>query len=233
MPYPHLLLLHGALGSSSQFAPLLPFLESHFTLHTLDFDGHGASPLPDGRPFDMDTFVSNALTYLQSHNIEQVHIFGYSMGGYVACKLALSHPALVSHIATLGTKYIWSPEVAARETAFLDPEKIAAKVPKFAQALAARHAATGWQTVVQRTATMLNSVGQTGGFTPDLLAQLNIPVRVIVGDRDITVSVTEAAEVYRSLPQGELEVLPATRHEFERLSPERLARSLVEFFSCA
>jgi pimeloyl-ACP methyl ester carboxylesterase len=178
----------------------------------------------------MDTFASNALAYMQSRSIEKTHIFGYSMGGYVACKLAFSHPSLIARIATLGTKYLWSPEVAIRETTFLDPEKIAAKVPQFAQALSTRHTVTDWQTVVRRTAAMLNSLGQTGGFTPDTLAQLNTPIRVMVGDRDTTVSIEEAAQVYHSLPNGELEVLPATRHELERLSPERLAHSLVEFF---
>jgi hypothetical protein len=36
--------------------------------------------------------------------------------------------------------------------------------------------------------------------------------------------------VYRALSQGQLEVLPATPHELERVSPKRLAYSLVSFF---
>jgi pimeloyl-ACP methyl ester carboxylesterase len=224
-----LLLLHGALGASSQFAPLIPSLENRFEIHTLDFEGHGGSPMLD-RPFSMDNFVENVLDYLRAHSIEQTHIFGYSMGGYVACKLALAHPELVRRIATLGTKYVWTPEIAAREIGYLDPEKIAAKVPQFAQALAERHTASGWETVVRRTAAMLQTLGETGGLTPANLLSLQLPVRVMAGDRDNTVSIGEAAEIYHLFPLGELEVLPATRHELEKVSPERLAHSLLEFF---
>ena len=64
----------------------------------------------------------------------------------MACILARTHPNLVTGIATLGTKFYWDPEVAARETGRLDPQKIAAKVPHFARTLAARHPAAGWET---------------------------------------------------------------------------------------
>jgi len=177
----------------------------------------------------MDGFVENGLDYLQTHSIERTHIFGYSMGGYVACKLALAHPERVHRIVTLGTKYVWNPEIAAREVGFLDPEKVAAKVPQFAQALAERHTALGWEEVLRRTAAMLQGLGEAGGLTNELPG-LQLPVRVMLGDRDNTVSIAEAAATYRLLPQGELEVLPATRHEFERVAPERVARSLLDFF---
>jgi pimeloyl-ACP methyl ester carboxylesterase len=226
----NLLLLHGALGASSQFAQLIPLLDDDFELHTLDFEGHGISHMPE-QPFSMARFAQNVVDYLRRQSIEHTHIFGYSMGGYVACLLALEHPHLVGRIATLGTKFVWNPEVAAREVGFLDVEKMIAKVPRFTQALAERHTASDWELVVKRTAEMLQTLGQTGGFTPDILARLQPPVRVMVGDRDSTVSIEEAASIYRALPNGEIEVLPATRHELERAPLERLARSLSEFLT--
>ena len=38
-------------------------------------------------------------------------------------------------------------------------------------------------------------------------------------------------ELARALPKGELEVLPATPHPFERVLLQRLATSLHEFFA--
>src|SRR3954468_12040298 len=127
----HLLLLHGALGAADQFAPIVPLLRDGYDLHLLDFEGHGSAPLQP-RPFRIEHFASNAYEYLTRHAIETTHIFGYSMGGYVACTLAMQHPHLVKSIVTLGTKYYWDQEVAAREVANLDADKIAAKVPRFA-----------------------------------------------------------------------------------------------------
>src|SRR5215204_518158 len=134
MTKPALLLLHGALGASDQFAALSPLLGGRYELHLLDFEGHGPLPLPS-RSFRIEHFAENVRDYLEGHGIEQANIFGYSMGGYVACTLALTHPHLAGSIATLGTKYYWDQETAAREVGMLDPEKIAAKVPRYAQAL--------------------------------------------------------------------------------------------------
>jgi pimeloyl-ACP methyl ester carboxylesterase len=224
-----LLLLHGALGASGQFAPLASLLDERYTLHRLDFEGHGAAPMRS-RPFRMEHFVENVLHYLQQHAIERTHIFGYSMGGYVACLLAKSHPQLVESIATLGTKFYWDRDTAAREVGFLDVEKISARVPHFAQALAERHTASGWETVVKETRDLLLSLAEVGGLRPGDVAGLEQRVRIIVGDRDSTVGIAECAEMYGGLQRGELEVLPGTRHELDRVSPERLAHSLTEFF---
>ncbi|HYD54291.1 MAG TPA: hypothetical protein VEA99_16770, partial [Gemmatimonadaceae bacterium] len=54
-------------------------------------------------------------------------------------------------------------------------------------------------------------------------------VRVGVGDRDATVPVEECLRLARLLPQGELEVFPRTGHAIERVSWDRLARSVQEF----
>jgi pimeloyl-ACP methyl ester carboxylesterase len=229
MDRPNLLLLHGALGASTQSAPLVPLLSERYTIHLLDFEGHGAAPMRD-RPFRIEHFVENVLDYMAGNSLESAYIFGYSMGGYVACLLAATHPEQVISVATLGTKFHWDPETAARETAFLDPDKIKAKVPQFARALEARHVASGWEAVLRATADLLTSLGETGGLRAANLAQVQCPVRVMLGDRDRTVGVPEAYEVYRALPQGQLEVLPATPHELERVSPDRLAYSLVGFF---
>ncbi|HEY0070057.1 MAG TPA: alpha/beta fold hydrolase [Chloroflexia bacterium] len=229
MHRPTLLLLHGATGAGDQFAPLLPLLSPAFDLHTLDFEGHGTAPLRS-RSFSIPHFEENVLDYLRQHSIESTHIFGYSMGGYVALALARSHPHVVESVATLGTKFYWDPEVAAREVALLDPEEIAAKVPHFATTLAERHTGAGWEQVLAHTRELLRSLGQAGGMRPQDVAGIEPRVRIMIGDRDSTVTLSESADIYHALPRGELEVLPATRHQFEKVSMERLAYTLTRFF---
>ena len=229
MNRPTLLLLHGAIGSKDQFAPLVPLLSPAFDLHLLDFEGHGSAP-PRTRSFSMEYFAGNVLDYLEQHSIERAHFFGYSMGGYVACVLSRSHPGVVASVATLGTKFYWDAEVAEREVALLNPQKIAAKVPHFARTLAERHAA-GWEQVLDNTRELLLSLGRTGGLRPPDVAGIEQRVRVMIGDRDATVSLAETLDIYKALPLGELEVLPATPHQFERVPLERLAYTLTQFFT--
>ncbi len=153
------------------------------------------------------------------------------MGGDVACALALSHPHLVRRIATLGTKFHWDSETAKRETALLNSEKIKTKVPHFARALEGRHTAARWETVASYTSDLLYSLAQTGGLKAEDVALLQQRVRIMVGDRDSTVSIEECAEIYHAILNSEMEVLPATRHEIEKVPIERLAYSLRDFFS--
>ena len=161
MDRPNLLLLHGALGTSAQFALLVPLLDERYTIHLLDFEGHGAAPMR-ARSFRIEHFVENILDHMASASLERVHIFGYSMGGYVACQLAATHPERVISIATLGTKFHWDPETSIRETGFLDPDKIRAKVPHFASALEARHATSGWENGTARHSRPAYIIGRGG-----------------------------------------------------------------------
>jgi len=226
---PPLLLLHGAIGSSAQFDQLAFMLEQHFeVVHRFDFEGHGVAPVHD-RPFRMEYFVENAKEYLAAHAIGSINVFGYSMGGYVAMLLARKHSKLVKRIITLGTKYLWDAEGAAREVRLLDPDKIKAKVPTFARTLEARHGA-GWETVLAKTREMITALGESPVLTMDDFAAIKHRIRIVIGDKDTMADIEDSLRVYRALPNAEFEVLPDTPHLLEQVLPYRITRSLIEFF---
>lgn len=226
---PHLLLLHGALGSAATMQPLSQSLAPYFTLHTLDFGGHGGSPLPP-QSFRIETFAEEVLQFLDQHGLQEVDVFGYSMGGYVALYLALHYPTRIRRIFTLATKFAWSPETAMKETKMLQPDKIQEKVPAFAAKLASRHAPTDWREVVRHTAEMMTQLGQQPLLTADTLPQISVAVRLSVGDRDNMVSLEETAWAYKLLPKGSLLVLPDTEHPIELVDLHRLQQELRQFF---
>ncbi|MBK9190118.1 MAG: alpha/beta hydrolase [Crocinitomicaceae bacterium] len=95
-----LILLHGALGAASQLEPLKKILQNVFDVHILEFEGHGQTY--SDKPYSIDLFVSNLKSYLDQHQLKEVFVFGYSMGGYVALKLASQLPEYFSKIITLG-----------------------------------------------------------------------------------------------------------------------------------
>jgi pimeloyl-ACP methyl ester carboxylesterase len=227
---PRLLLLHGALGAGPQLRPLAAALSDSFDVHVPDFEGHGATPRR-GRPFRIEHFADNVLEFLERTSPGPAHYFGYSMGGYVALYLATVRPELVLSVATLGTKFRWSADTAERDATALDTERIRAKVPRFAAALAERHVAAGWETVLAETAGMMRALGERPLLDAATLATIAAPVRICVGDRDATVGIDESAEAYRALRAGELEVLPGTPHPFEKAPLARLARTLTEFYA--
>lgn len=224
-----LYLLHGALGSASQLAPLAAALQASDP-HLIELAGHGATELGD-HPFSIDGFVAQIARQLDVTGVESADFFGYSMGGYVALALALAHPQRVRRVVTLGTKFEWTPDVAAREASRLDPDKIREKVPAFADQLRARHADSGgWRGTLSRTAQLLAGLGAAPVLGAAELAQIAQPVCIMVGDRDVTVSVEESARITRILPSASLAVLPATPHPFEQIDHALLATLIARAF---
>ena len=225
-----LVLLHGALGDATQLAPLATRLGDGRRVVVIELEGHGATPLRD-RPLRIESFADDVIARLDRQGIARADVFGYSMGGYVALYLAATSSARIARVATLATKLAWTPEVAARESAMLDPVVIRTKVPRFAAALEARHTGAGWEALLARTAELLRELGARPRVTDTLLASVTQPVRISIGDRDATVTLEECAAAVRQLASGELEVHPRTPHPFEKVSLDRLARSLEEFFA--
>lgn len=214
-----LVLLHGALGSKVQLEELKTLLQTHFTVHTLNFQGHG--DLVSDEPFSIRLFVENVLDYLNKNDIQTCAIFGYSMGGYVALKLAQEHPARVDRIVTLATKFAWSPEIAAKETALLNPAKIEEKVPKFAAALAQLH--TDWKTVMLQTAGCMTDLGNQPSLAETDFHEITIPVSLLLGSEDNMVTREETQAVAQHLPDAYVELIDGWQHPIERINKDELA----------
>jgi pimeloyl-ACP methyl ester carboxylesterase len=224
-----LLLLHGALGDATQLAPLSALLGVRHRCHLVEFEGHGRTA--SRHPYSVARFADNVRSYMAGHHIERAPIFGYSMGGYVALALASEFDAIQS-VATLATKLAWNPEFAAAEVRRLDPLKIREKVPAFAQLLERRHAQSGgWETVLTRTRDFMTGLGAAAVLDDALLARVQQPALLMVGDRDAVVSLDETAHAAKALPNGRLVVLPETPHPFEQVDTRRLADHLLDFFA--
>jgi pimeloyl-ACP methyl ester carboxylesterase len=78
---------------------------------------------------------------------------------------------------------------------------------------------------------MMRHLGSNPTLTHSLLANIQCPVRLCVGDRDTTVSVEETLAAYRHLPKGQLAVLPGTPHPWEKVDLPRFAAGLLTFMA--
>lgn len=223
---PSLLILHGAIGSSRQLKAVAAQLSAQYDVHLFDFPGHGGKDLPDG-PFSIKLFATAALEYIQSHDLQQLTIFGYSMGGYVAMYLAKHHPQLINRVITLGTKFHWDEATAAKEIKMLDTEVISNKVPDFAAALADMHAPNDWKEVLQRTAGMLSAMGRDNPLKHDDYKDITTASLIMLGDRDKMVTFEETITTYKALPNAKMAVLPGTPHPVEKVAPS-LITSLIQ-----
>lgn len=230
MSTPTLVLLHGALGSARQMAGLAALLKDDVPVHTWDFPGHGGAPVPDAG-YSMADLVAGLEHWLDASFTQPVIVFGYSMGGYAATVLACRRPDLIHHVLTLGTKWSWSPDIAAREVRMLDPEVIREKVPALADMLADRHAPQDWTTIVQATRHLLEGLGQDPLLRDSDLRECAIPVDILWGSEDRMVSREESERVAGILPHGQFYALAGQRHPFEQVDLHILHDRLAKLFS--
>lgn len=224
----NLILLHGALGASTQYHQLLPLLREKIETHTLDFEGHGSSKLKD-RPFRIEHFAENVLAYMDQYRLSSAYIFGHSLGGHVGLYLAKHHPGRVAGVFTFALKLHWTPEIAEKENQMLNAEKMMEKVPHFVETLKNRHQQADWIALLDRVKEMHTYIGSHPPFSDHDMSALDKRVRVAMGDRDKMVTIEETLRVYRLLKMGEFQIFPKTEHPLEKISMSSLANAILDF----
>jgi pimeloyl-ACP methyl ester carboxylesterase len=86
-----LILLHGGLGSSEMFGPILPALAADHQVIAPDLQGHGRTADID-RPIDMRLMADDVAALIDDLGLEKPDVIGYSLGGGVAFFLASKYP---------------------------------------------------------------------------------------------------------------------------------------------
>lgn len=219
------LLLHGAIGAKDQLEPLAELLSDSFTVYTMSFNGHGDRE-DDKAVFSMKHFAEDVLAFLDKNEISSIDIFGYSMGGYVAMYIARFYPERVNKITTLGTKFLWTPEIAAKEIKMLDADTIAEKVPTFAAVLEQRHSGSGWRNVLEKTTDLLTGLGNYNTLQLPDYPYISHHVTILLGDADTMVTEQESRDVAEQLPNGRFSILPDSGHPIEKVNLKELVRLL-------
>lgn len=222
-----LLLLHGAIGSMDQLIPLREELHSEFDVYSFNFPGHGGTGPFES--FSIDAFAKATVDFMKTHQLKNLSVFGYSMGGYVALYLESMCPGTFQKAITLGTKYEWSEEIAAKEIKMLRPDIIEQKLPAFAQQLAHRHGATEWKNVLDKTAAMLLELGKRPLLSSTVLQKITCPTLVLLGEKDNMVSPEETQNAAAALVNGQYELLPNTAHPIEQISVSTLSAKIKGF----
>ncbi len=226
---PAIIFLHSALGTSADLSDLMMlFSEQGYKTLTFSFRGHGESKLwPD--QFRIDHFAQDLDSHIQAHNLKEVVVFGHSMGGYVALyHKAHFEDSPISMIFTYGTKFNWSQATVARELPMLDPEHLQSKFPSFADTLKKKHGEERWKQLLLSTAHMMQHLERLDGLSKEDLADVEIPVYLMLGDQDRMVTKEETELTKKWLKHGELKIIAHSKHELERTNLRELANFIKD-----
>ncbi|MFG1809353.1 alpha/beta fold hydrolase [Streptomyces sp. NPDC049040] len=87
--------VHGLGGSSQNWSALMASLADTVEGHALDLPGFGHSPPPDDGNYSVAAHARAVVRLLEAEDRGPVHLFGNSLGGAVAVKVAAARPDLV------------------------------------------------------------------------------------------------------------------------------------------
>jgi 2-succinyl-6-hydroxy-2,4-cyclohexadiene-1-carboxylate synthase len=245
-----LLMLHGFTGSGEIFLPLAPRLP-RFRLLLPDLLGHGMTEVPrSAERYRMEEAIEDLAGLLEGLSLEQVDLFGYSMGGRLALGFALSYPqrvrCLVLESASPGLED--PAERALRRSA---DEALAARIEAepleaFVRTWEAQPLFSGkpldpelalLQRKIRLSAQPHGLAGSLRGLGVgvqpsywDRLGELRLPVLLLTGALD-TKFVHIAWKMLQRLPQARHHSFPGCAHTPHLEDPAAFAEVLREFLS--
>lgn len=230
---PVVLLLHG-FASTATLNWVRPgivdaLVRAGFTAVAYDARGHGRS----GKPHDAAAYADNAMVrdavgIIDHLGLDEVAVVGYSMGAQVAAWLVPTEPRVRRAVlGGIGSRLLaprpserrYPAEEIARALETDDPGAVEDATPRAFRAFADA-------TKADRVALAALQRARVITGHPSLEA-IDVPVLVVVGDRDTLVG--DAEVVARALPDGRLVVVPGD-HLSAVISPE-FADAVVAFLS--
>jgi len=119
-----LIILHGLLGSSSNWSKTGELLAKRLQVFTLDLRNHGNSP--HSSVFDFTSMVEDLKLFMESRNLRHAAILGHSLGGKVAMEFADRHPEMVAKLIIVDVApkaYVSTHKAMVEAMMALDPAK--------------------------------------------------------------------------------------------------------------
>lgn len=234
---PWLLLMHGFMGSSRIFEPLLNRLFSFCNPITIDLAGHGhtESP-PDMVLFSAERQASQIASISRRLQVKNLHLYGYSMGGRLAVQVIARFPELYQSTVIESAHCGIQSSTKQQERQSLDEQRaqnLKADFPAFLKQWQAmplfRHTPQKMKKhyseimATQNPALMAASLrGFGSGVMPSVCQQLSksmIPIQLIAGKYD-TNYLNRMDEIAKSNQRFSLDVIEDAGHRVHADQPE-------------
>ena len=213
-------LLHGGLSQTSHWDSfVLPAVEDDFHVFAYDRAGHGFTG-DRAESFHYQFQTNEAIAFLETVVKEPAHLIGYSDGGIISLMVAMQRPDLVKSVITLGANF--------RPDGIYKLDEFDGVVSAESQAEYNQTSPDAPETLGHKIRKMIEIQRTEPNFTTSELATIQCPVLVMAGDDDV-IKHAHTAELYESIPLGQLAIVPGTSHKFIKEKPA-IAQLLIREF---
>lgn len=242
-----LLLIMGLSLSSKSWFRTLPALREHYQVIIFDNRGVGLSDKPT-TPYSIELMAEDARAVLDAAGIDTAHVYGISMGGMIAQRLALKYPerirSLILGCTTSGGVNHVQPDadvsmmMLSRTSPAATPEEIAwATAPilysqsflENQRSLVAEDIGKRMEQPILPYAYMLQLQACLTHDTFSEIHQINVPTFVIHGDADRLVPYENGVTLANNIPNAEFLTIPGAGHIYVSEANDFVNLQLLEF----
>ncbi|MGZ6343195.1 MAG: alpha/beta fold hydrolase [Candidatus Limnocylindrales bacterium] len=235
-----LVLLHGGFGSVEMFGPNVAALAAGRQVIGVDLQSHGRTPAAD-RPMRFETMADDVAALIRLLGYERADVMGFSLGGGVALRTAIQHPAAVRRLVLVSTpcrRAGWHREqIAAFDTMGPEIAEPMKQTPLYEAYREIAPRVEDWPVLV----TQLTGLLRLDYDWTEEARGLPMPVLIVVGDAD-GLPPSHAVEFFGLLGGGQrdagwdrsgltrhaLAILPRVTHYDINVAPS-LATSVASF----
>jgi pimeloyl-ACP methyl ester carboxylesterase len=230
-----IVLVHGLGGRAEDWDNLMPRLvRDHHRVYALDLPGYGRSDWPSSATYSIPELAGAVEAFMDNRHLDQADLAGWSMGGWVAMRVALDRPQRIRRLVILDSAGIrfdlrWDTSLFEPDT----PAKLrdldnllmpgnAPHVPGFIQRDVFRFVRKhGW--VVKRN---LDSMLTGKNLLDGQLGQLKMPMLIVWGKQDHLIPISVGEAIHAAIPQSEFVVVDGCGH----LAPSLCAAQIGPVF---
>lgn len=222
---PPVILLHGGLGQSGNFAHQVPALAAAgHRVVLIDSRGQGRSTR-DERPYSYELMAADVRAVMEELAIPRAAFVGWSDGACIALVLADQTPEQVAGVFFFGCNMDPS---GTKELDESDP-KLGRCFSRHAKDYAALSATPdGFKA-------MVDAVSAMQGSQPDYaaadLARIRVPVLIVQAEQDEFIRRDHAEHLARSIAGGRLRILPGVSHFAPLQRPAAFNAAVIEFLA--
>jgi pimeloyl-ACP methyl ester carboxylesterase len=232
-----LVLLHGAFSAiGTSFGKVLPGLAETRRVIGVELQAHGRTADID-RPLRVELLAEDVAAFLRHLNLERADLFGYSLGGAVALRLALTHPQLVRKqvLASIATTREGVHPGLFEGLGEIKPEMMVGSPWHDEYVRIAPHP-EHFPVLFAKKAELDR---ETRDVPDEAFRTVAAPTLLVIGDSDI-VRPEHAVHLFRllgggvigdlaGLPTSQLAILPGTTHATLPDRPELLLPTIIRF----
>ncbi|HTP29122.1 MAG TPA: alpha/beta hydrolase [Anaeromyxobacteraceae bacterium] len=237
---PSLLLVHGTAADHARWAPILPQLESHFTVYAVDRRGRGRSG--DAKTYAVETEFEDLAQVIDQIGGE-VFLLGHSYGAVCALEAALrttriAKLVLYEPLEPVGARF-YPPELIAELERLLvqgDREAIVetffrevVRMPE--NELTTLKSLPNWPARVAAAHTIPREMqlDRTYHFEPPRFATIRVPTLLLLGGNSPAFVKKATEAVHEALENSELGVMQGQQHTAMNTAPAMFNEQVIGF----